>query len=63
MEPGPLAFPGEPFDFVMSSGAFTQVDKKREMYVGCLRVLKPGGTLTCFDWMKSPGDYSEDMLQ
>jgi len=62
VEPGPLAFPDESFDFVFSSGAFTQIDKKREMYVECLRVLRPGGTLTCYDWMKSPGEYSDDML-
>jgi lysyl-tRNA synthetase class I len=25
-------------------------------------VLKPGGTFSCYDWMKSGGEYSEDML-
>ena len=28
VEPRPLAFPDDSFDFVMSSGAFTQVDRK-----------------------------------
>lgn len=62
VKPGPLDFPDESFDIVLSSGAFTQVAKKKEMYQECLRVLKPGGHLTCYDWMKPEGDYSEDML-
>jgi phosphoethanolamine N-methyltransferase len=60
-EPGPLAFPDESFDVVLSSGAFTQVDDKRGMYRECLRVLVPGGALTSYDWMKSAGEYSDDM--
>lgn len=62
VEPGPLIFPDESFDVVLSTGAFTQIAKKLEMYEECLRVLKPGGTLTCYDWMKSEGEYSQDML-
>jgi phosphoethanolamine N-methyltransferase len=59
--PGPLPFPADSFDVVFSSGAFTQIDDKHSVYRECLRVLKPGGVLTCYDWMKSEGDYSEDM--
>jgi phosphoethanolamine N-methyltransferase len=62
VEPGPLTFPDDSFDVVMSSGAFTQVENKLGMFTECLRVLKPGGTLTCYDWMKCDGEYSEDML-
>ncbi len=62
VKPGPLDFPDESFDIVLSSGAFTQVAKKKEMYQECLRVLIPGGYLTSYDWMKSAGEYSEDML-
>lgn len=61
VEPGPLAFPNESFDIVVSSGAFTQIDNKREMYEECRRVLRPGGVFTCYDWTKSEGEYSEDM--
>jgi phosphoethanolamine N-methyltransferase len=61
VEPGPLVFPNEAFDVVLSSGAFTQIDNKREMYEECRRVLRPGGVLTCYDWMKSEGEYSVDM--
>jgi len=27
----------------------------------CYRVLKPGGHLTCYEWMKSGHEYSDDM--
>ena len=59
---GPLAFPADSFDVVLSSGAFTQIAEKQDMFEECLRVLKPGGALTSYDWMKSEGRYSEDML-
>ena len=62
VEPGPLKFPDESFDVVLSSGAFTQIENKREMFAECLRVLRPGGTLTCYDWMKCEDEYSDDML-
>jgi ubiquinone/menaquinone biosynthesis C-methylase UbiE len=62
VEPGPLGFPDDSFDFVVSSGAFTQISNKPEMYKEVLRVLKPGGVFSCYDWMKRDGDYSEDML-
>ncbi len=61
VEAGPLGFPDESFDFVVSSGAFTQISNKLEMFKEVLRVLKPGGVFSCYDWMKCEGDYSEDM--
>jgi ubiquinone/menaquinone biosynthesis C-methylase UbiE len=61
VKPGPLTFPDESFDVVLSSGAFTQIDDKRGMYEECRRVLRPGGALTTYDWMKCEGEYSEDM--
>jgi ubiquinone/menaquinone biosynthesis C-methylase UbiE len=45
----------------MSSGAFTQIENKREMFEECLRVLRPGGALTCYDWTRPEGEYSDDM--
>jgi phosphoethanolamine N-methyltransferase len=61
VEPGPLAFPDQSFDVVLSSGAFTQIENKLEMFAECWRVLRPGGTFTCYDWMKCHGEYSDDM--
>lgn len=61
VKPGPLEFPDASFDVVMSSGAFTQIENKKEMFGECLRVLRPGGMLTSYDWMKLEGEYSDDM--
>ena len=60
--PGTLPVAAESFDVVYSSGAFTQVAAKREMFRECFRVLRPEGRLLVYDWMKAPGPYSPDML-
>jgi ubiquinone/menaquinone biosynthesis C-methylase UbiE len=62
VEPGPLNFSNHSFDLIVSSGAFTQISDKLAMYQECLRVLKPSGILSCYDWMKTAGPYSDDML-
>jgi phosphoethanolamine N-methyltransferase len=62
VKPGPLDFADESFDVIVSSGAFTQIHDKLSMYRECKRVLKPGGVLSCYDWMKTEGEYSKDML-
>ena len=62
VEPGPLLFEDNHFDAILISGALTQVEDKLAMYCECLRVLKPGGTLSCYDWMKPPGPFSAEML-
>jgi phosphoethanolamine N-methyltransferase len=62
VEAGPLASPEASFDYVVSSGAFTQIAEKLAMFKEVLRVLKPGGVFSCYDWMKAEGEYSDDML-
>lgn len=61
VKPGPLEFADESFDVVLSSGAFTQIEDKLGIYRDCLRILKPGGWLTSYEWMKPEGEYSDDM--
>jgi phosphoethanolamine N-methyltransferase len=58
---GPLPFADQSFDVVVSSGAFTQIADKSGILAESLRVLRPGGQLTCYDWLKSGGEYSADM--
>ena len=62
VEVGPLAFADDEFDIVVSSGALTQTADKLFMFSEIRRVLKPGGWFTAYDWMKVPGEYSDDML-
>ena len=62
VEPGPLKFPDAFFDFVISSGGFTHIEDKLSAMIEALRVLKPNGVLSCYDWMKCEGEYSEEML-
>lgn len=61
VEPGPLSFPDNSFDVVFSSGVIMTIDDKEEVLAEAMRVLKPGGILTVYDWMKPEGEYSEDM--
>jgi len=61
VDPGPMTFPDGSFDVVLSTGVIMQIENKREIFEEALRVLKPGGILTCYDWMKPEGEYSEDM--
>jgi phosphoethanolamine N-methyltransferase len=58
---GPLPFASAEFDIVTSSGAFTQIEDKTAILGESYRVLKPGGHLSCYDWLKPEGDYSQDM--
>jgi phosphoethanolamine N-methyltransferase len=58
---GPLEFPDRSFDVVFTSGALTQTEDKAGIVAECYRVLKPGGVLTCYDWLKSEGELSADM--
>jgi phosphoethanolamine N-methyltransferase len=61
VEIGPLPFPDSSFDIVVTAGALTQTKDKETIFRDCFRVLRPGGYLSCYDWTKSDGDYSDDM--
>lgn len=62
VEPGPLTFADQSFDIVVSSGAVTQTADKSSMFAEILRVLRPGGWFSCYEWMGDGSDHSEDML-
>ena len=59
--PGPLTFDDDSFDLVMSSGGVTQTADKLGIFRECLRVLKPGRSFSGYDWMRTEGEFSEDM--
>jgi phosphoethanolamine N-methyltransferase len=62
VEVGPLPFADDEFDIVVSSGALTQTEDKLAIFGEILRVLRPDGWFSAYDWMKTDGDYSADML-
>ncbi len=61
VEPGPLRLEDACVDVVFSSGAFIHIDNKAELFEEIFRVLRPGGVLTAYDWLKGPDPYSDDM--
>jgi phosphoethanolamine N-methyltransferase len=60
-EPGPLPFGNASFDVVFGKDAWLHIPDKAAFFAEVFRVLKPGGIVTCGDWMKAPGPYSSDM--
>ena len=60
---GPLPFDDESFDIVVSSGAITQTSNKTNLFAEIRRVLSPGGHLSCYEWMRSDKDYSDNMME
>jgi SAM-dependent methyltransferase len=55
VEPGPLAFPANSFDFVFSKDALIHVPDKPALFAEILRVLKPGGVFAASDWLIGEG--------
>ena len=63
VEPGPFPFDNNSFDIALSSGAVTQTNDTAGIIADCLRVVKPGGYFTCYEWMRIDAPYSADMLR
>lgn len=61
VEPGPLEFSAESFDIVVSSGAITQTEDKAAIFAEILRVLRPGGHFSCYEWMTSGEAATDDL--
>ncbi len=62
VQAGPMNFPDDYFDLVISSGALTQTGDKPGILEEIYRILHQGGVFSCYEWMKSEGAYSENML-
>lgn len=62
VERGPFPFDAGSFDIVLSSGAITQTSGTEALIAECFRVLRPGGFLTCYEWMRTDAPYSDEML-
>jgi phosphoethanolamine N-methyltransferase len=61
VEPGPLKLDDASVDVVFSSGAIIHIDDKRGLFKEIIRVLRPGGVVAAYDWLKGPDPYSDDM--
>lgn len=61
IEPGPLPFPDRSFDHVFTHAAIIHVPDKEAMFAEIHRVLRPGGWLLAYDWLKGTEPYSADM--
>jgi phosphoethanolamine N-methyltransferase len=61
IEPGRLPFADAGYDVVFGKDAWLHIPDKAAFFAEVFRVLKPGGIVTCGDWMKSPGPTSADM--
>jgi ubiquinone/menaquinone biosynthesis C-methylase UbiE len=61
VSPGPLPFSDMNFDIVVSSGAVTQTPDKDALFSEALRVLKPGGYFSCYEWMGTGNEYSDEL--
>jgi len=59
--PGPLQLDDASVDVVFSSGAIIHIEDKAALFKEILRVLRPSGILTVYDWLKGPDPYSDDM--
>ena len=57
-----MPFADAEFDIVVSAGALTQTADKGGILTEVLRILRPGGWFSVYDWMKTEGEYSADML-
>ena len=55
VEPGPLTYADESFDFVFSKDAMVHVPDKAALYAEIMRVLKPGGFFIAADWLWADG--------
>lgn len=61
--PGPCPVPDNSADVVYSSGVICHIENKVDAFRDALRILKTGGTLAGYDWLKSPESISTNMRE
>ena len=63
VDPGPLPFPNETFDFVFSKDAIIHIQDKRGLYGEAFRVIRPGGQLIVSDWLRGVGEKFDKTVE
>jgi SAM-dependent methyltransferase len=61
--PGALPFVDSSFDHVFTHAAIIHVPDKLAMFAEIHRVLRPGGWLLAYDWLRGTEPYSADMYR
>jgi phosphoethanolamine N-methyltransferase len=62
VDPGPLPFEDDSFDFVFSKDAMIHIPDKERLFADVMRILRPGGRFAASDWLAShDGEPSEIM--
>ena len=61
VEPGPLPFADESFDFVFSKDAIIHIPDTETLFRDIHRILRPGGWLVISDWYCSEEPYTDEM--
>ena len=61
--PGQLCVDDTSVDVVYISGVIIHIEDKPAVFDDVIRVLKPGGVMTGYDWFKGPGPLSPDMYE
>jgi phosphoethanolamine N-methyltransferase len=63
IDPGPLPFTDASFDHVFTHAALIHVADKPAAFAEIFRVLRPGGWLLAYDWLRSTDAYTPAMLR
>ena len=61
VEPGPLSFEDNAFDFVFSKDSIVELPEKSSIFADLFRVTKRDGWIIVSDWFRSDAPYTDEM--
>ncbi|RIA56294.1 class I SAM-dependent methyltransferase [Dichotomicrobium thermohalophilum] len=63
VEPGPLPFEDNSFDFAFSKDSIVDIPDKAPVLAELHRVIRPGGALLISDWFRADAPYTPEMRE
>jgi len=63
VEPGPLPFDNDSFDFAFSKDSIVDIPDKAPVLAELHRVIRPGGHLLVSDWFRADAPYTPEMRE
>ncbi len=63
VEPGPLPFDDDSFDFAFSKDSIVDIPDKAPVLAELHRVIRPGGHLLVSDWFRADAPYTPEMRE